>query len=403
MKTKTNMAQQGEQFKYLHSNALSSPRNLSDEDKIRHADQYRIKSKEFGDLVNEYVLLFVSICRLTNKLYTGGKGSSLVFDMGNENMMVLKYKHIISAQKLFRSALLKLKNFYRGSRKRPIGSTTKNSVSAIGAPVYFGDKNNALHSLLLREAEFGPITPDSNQSLISQLPGIQAGYGLRTTVALLFFVHAMYRRLANETNAQFITSSQAMMECFDGMPAKFNAVDSGKGELIGDFNVRKVKAELSPMAPGQQISTYQVLRNLYRGKSVKSGKKGQGLVSAEFEPKRFATYHFQLLISLNSYSAKRLFALGQETGEQTYQDPYIKIMEEGTLEQLRQDHEMVQAARDAWKGFRDETAAHRAEARKQTQKSLRKTESERKKKEKLAMEVKRDKLMGIVQLNSPRN
>lgn len=339
---------------YLQPQFLHSPRNLSVEAKNIQNQHFNIKSKEFGDVISECGTVYNALVRLTKKLFVSGKGSVLIWDEdGRGNYTTFEYKNLVSAFRTFKRILSTLKKFYRGSRRRPVkeGETLKSMLT----PIYFETENNALYEFLTSDRDaFPTVAPNSNDTIISQLPGLRSGYCLRQTATSLFYLHIFRQGLSDPNNGQYIASSQLMDRTFGNVSAKYFAYDNGQGKTEG--GVKKVKIEKVPAltytnAQGTPVpSTYQIITDIYQGKKTRPAGKDKPIENADFNTRRFKTFHFQIMLSLNCYTRKGLDSLLtlNLVDPDVYGPAVQRLQDNELLQQVKAESDMVKRFRENW-------------------------------------------------------
>ena len=262
--------------------AASPRRSLTPEEKRERDNTYRIDVKQFGDLLKYYVQIFNSLTALNTALGQAGKGKYLTFPDGKGNFFTFNRKHLRSANAQFAKSILILKNYLRVSKKKNRDQVKPESFSGTYTPVYAGDALRQFFTMDINR--FGFIDPATKQegSLMAALPYVQAGYLLRNTNTMLFYIYAHANELQDKENAQYVRSDDIMTTSFGGqIPAAFYSIKVGKKTSKTPMD-QAVAGGIGP------FNTYDVIRS------------SPGY--AYFNPAEFNTYFFQNIAAANYYS-----------------------------------------------------------------------------------------------------
>lgn len=366
---------------------LNSPRRaLTPDQKKARDDLIRDRMKNFSGMLKSIVENFNNLMKLNRELAAAGKGTQLMWQFQNGTQVVLNKRILKSAQAQFAKDVMKLKEYFRVSKKKAREPGNPATFSGTYAPIFAGP---ALRTFFTAGAAgFGPknpyyLVPDANGQtpvpqpgsedydanapgglvqLMGQLPYVQQGFLLRNTCTMLFYIYAHASQLQDQNNAQNVHSDEVMNAAFGGdIPASFfsSKVQGQKGKIQ---KVLMPQAVASGLVPGP-INTYEVISRSYpaNNMAVKPEKR--------FNPANFNSFFFQNIAAPNYFSFDSATEAYKYAGQ--YQ-PYAELenvpatlQDAGVRAQMRAEHDLVKAVSAAWKAILEPgRKAKRAEKKK---------------------------------------
>lgn len=330
--------------------AVSPRRATTTAEKADRDAQYRVKDKEFGEILKSFVAIFNSLVLLNTALGQAGKGAFLAFPNptpGQEGTSIpFNRKHLRSANAKFAKSILLLKNYLRASRKKTRDPVLPESFSGTYTPVYAGE---ALRSLFNPANNFGALHPaQGGDPLIASLGMATQGYLLRNTSTMLFYIYAHANELQAADNAQFASSDQAMMTAFGGkIPAAFYSYKQG-GKSV-KVPMEQAVAQGLIRAP---LNTYDVIR----------------VSHPTFNPARFNTYFYQNIAASNYYSKAALAA------EPALAAAAEALAQDDVRQAMLAEHNLVKQVSAEWHDILEPGRKVQRDARKKEQDAIKKAQ-----------------------------
>jgi hypothetical protein len=304
-----------------------SPASPKKGGKKKSDDDYRLSVKEFGALLKEFVVRFNSLMTLATMLAGTGKGSYLVFQENGRSLQFGR-KQLRSANAKFAQELLELKNYLRVSKRKTRAVVDPSSFKGTYAPIYAGAAlRNFFNSA---PANFGSLDPSTNdpRALMDFLPYVKAGYMMRNSSTMLFYIYAHSMDLLDKSNGQFAVSDAVLTASFGGsIPADF------------DYDANKSKVPMANYAT--PINTYDLIAA--KRPPGSRDKKGRDI---GFRPERYPTFFYQSMGAANYYSKRDLEEAGKTDAK--FLELKAQLDSPDVRDQMLAEHNIIKETSKAW-------------------------------------------------------
>lgn len=349
---------------------LNSPRrDLSPDQKKARDDLIRDKMKNFSGMLKSIVENFNNLMKLQKYLLEAGKGGQLVWLLPNGTQGYLNGKVLKSARSQFAKDVMKLKEYFRVSRKKAREPGNPATFSGTYAPIFAGpalrtfftagragfgprdpnywvaDQNGQLPSPVNTQ-EYDPNAPGQLVQLMDLLTEVQRGFLLRNTCTMLFYIYAHASQLQDQNNAQNVHSDEVMDAAFGGeIPASFfsSKIQGQKGKIQKVLMPQAIQAGLI----NRPLNTYEVISQSYpaNNMAVKPEKR--------FNPRNFNSFFFQNIAAPNYFSAESATEAFRYAAEYPayaeLENVPANLQDAGVRARMRQEHDLVKGVSAIWK------------------------------------------------------
>lgn len=308
-------------------------------------DQKRLKyfktPKEMKQHHDELAKLAQSVVVLALHVGALDKNQILRFYDGDEYYAFGKKDLRAATSNLIRE-IKDLTTYWKVSRKKLKPKVGPEGLKGTYTPICAGP---VLLAFFKEGNNFGPLDPAKwketgvmGDTLMASLPYAQAGYMLRNTLTMLFFLYVRTMELQEVENAQFSHMDEHMRKVFCESPAAFY-VDATGPKMTMDAAVEKGKIK----AP---ISTEDVIRTKrpdFNGDQTPLFKDAP--VGKQIYRKAFNNYFFQMLASYNYFSRKYL------TENPEYEEILSVLVNKDTTDAMVKEHNIVRETTVRWNSY----------------------------------------------------
>jgi len=249
------------------------------------------KKYQFSDVLARLVLVLKALNKLSNKL----RGTTKELEFTDQKAGIkwkVDRRALTALYAAYAAEIKRLNGFYKAAKKGRRGAgAVPSSYKGIYSPAYAGALDGSNTDTPLRV--FFRIGRFANHTgvQIQGLDALQAGFFLRNTLTLLFYVYANTNGLlgrAGETdlakNAAYTRSDAVMNQAFGATPALYVKTPDVKGKTVN----------------ASTASTYAILSRNYDGVSARLANKS-GVISTDkrFDAAYFKTWYFQNIGGMN--------------------------------------------------------------------------------------------------------
>lgn len=335
------------------SQVLSPGRNGAE---AAGVEDLRDEKKRLSNELKGLVQVFNALVSLNVALAKAGSGAFLAFPNPQQPGTVIPFnkRHLKNANSRFANSIKALKKHLTASKKKSKSNTRPESFSGVYTPLYAAE---ALRTFFTRAPElFGPLDPitaaqtqQAGEGVMARLPQVQAGFCLRNTVTMLFYIYAHANNLQYEENGQFARSDENMNFAFGGQIAA--AYFSARGPDGKPVKMLMDEAVAQRLVTGP-LNTYDTIR----------------YSRPDFDPQRFNTYFFQNIASANYYSKNVI------NSNQGFAEVAAAINSDQVRAQMLAEHNTVKEVSARWKALLEPGRKQVKDARKRQQDAARRAQ-----------------------------
>ena len=320
-------------------------------------EKYRVTPSEFRTVLKGMSSLFNVLVVLNTTLASAGKGAKLQYAGGQE----LDKKKLRTANTNFGRQLVSLGRYFTMSKKKPREKVRPDSFKGTYTPVYAGD---ALVEFFSRDPKrFGSVDvaggTNTGGNIMDQLPLAKAGYLLRNTITMLFYIYAHNNNLQDPENAQIAKSDDYMTAAFGGnIAATFYSSRGSDGKIS---KIPMDQAVRDGLIDGPW-NTYEVISDLYPAGT--RNKKGQDVA---FNKDRFNTYYYQNIAAANYYSKTAMVEAVKNNVPENIGTEAQYLADPANRQAMLREHTLVKAFSAEWHDVLEPDRKAKRDARKKVQ------------------------------------